>query len=65
MDLPSPCPPSYQQREREFLAAEALPTQEQFRYLTLRRGILYEQEWIRWCDEVIAFLEMQPKGADC
>lgn len=55
---------SYQHREREFLAAEALPTQEQFRYLTLRRGILYEQEWIRWCDEVIAFLEAQPEGKD-
>jgi DNA-binding PadR family transcriptional regulator len=55
---------AYQHREGEFLAAESLPPQEQFRYLTLRRGILYEQEWIRWCDEVITFLEKQPEGAD-
>ncbi|WP_259729358.1 MULTISPECIES: hypothetical protein [Synechococcales] len=29
----------------------------QLRCLTLRRGILFEQEWILWCDEVTAFLE--------
>ncbi|MEA5422581.1 PadR family transcriptional regulator [Synechococcus sp. CCY9202] len=53
---------SYQEHEAEVLAHAALPLQEQFRYLTLRRGILYEQEWIRWCDEVIAFLDAQPPG---
>ncbi|MBP0017731.1 MAG: hypothetical protein J7647_09250 [Cyanobacteria bacterium SBLK] len=30
--------------------------QGEFRYLTLRRGIRYEQNWIEWCDEVLAFL---------
>lgn len=34
--------------------------QEQYRYLTLRRGMRYEQDWINWCDEVLAFL--QAKG---
>ena len=29
------------------------PGVEQFRYLTLRRGIRYEQDWISWCDEVL------------
>jgi DNA-binding PadR family transcriptional regulator len=54
---------TYQAREAEFLAAGDLPPQEHFRHLTLRRGILYEQEWIRWCDEVLAFLEKSPAGA--
>ena len=31
--------------------------QAQYRYLTLRRGIRYEQDWISWCDEVLEFLQ--------
>lgn len=30
--------------------------QEQYRDLTLRRGLRYEQEWIDRCQEVLAFL---------
>ncbi|MBE9138481.1 PadR family transcriptional regulator [Nodosilinea sp. LEGE 07088] len=33
------------------------PKAEQFRYLTLRRGIRYEQDWIDWCDEVLDVLK--------
>ncbi|MCP9819424.1 PadR family transcriptional regulator [Synechococcus sp. Cruz-9H2] len=51
---------SYQEKETLFRSHTDLPLQEQYRYLTLRRGILFEQEWIRWCDEVIAFLKAQP-----
>lgn len=29
---------------------------EQYLYLTLRRGIRYEQAWIDWCDEVLEVL---------
>ena len=56
---------SYQEKEALFLSQAELPLQERYRYLTLRRGILFEQEWIRWCDEVIAFLEerLQQAGA--
>ncbi|PZV02715.1 MAG: PadR family transcriptional regulator, partial [Cyanobium sp.] len=50
---------SYQETEALVLSQAGLPLQEQYRYLTLRRGILFEQEWIRWCDEVIAFLHQQ------
>ncbi len=32
----------------------------QYRYLTLRRGIGYEQEWISWCDEVLKMIEALP-----
>ncbi len=34
--------------------------QEQFRYLTLRRGLRYEQNWLEWCDEVLTFLDSLP-----
>ena len=37
------------------------PRVEQFRYLTLRRGIRYEQDWISWCDEVLEFLQEKGK----
>lgn len=50
---------SYQETEALFFSQGELPLQEQYRHLTLRRGILFEQEWIRWCDEVIVFLEAQ------
>jgi DNA-binding PadR family transcriptional regulator len=53
---------SYLEKEALFHSHPAPPLQEQYRYLTLRRGILFEQEWIRWCDEVIAFLEGPPCG---
>jgi DNA-binding PadR family transcriptional regulator len=50
---------SYQETEALFFSQGELPLQEQYGHLTLRRGILFEQEWIRWCDEVIVFLEAQ------
>ena len=28
-----------------------------YRYLTLRRGIRYEEEWISWCDEVLSEIQ--------
>ncbi len=37
---------SYQEREALFHSHTDLPLQEPYRYLTLRRGILLEQEWI-------------------
>ena len=40
-------------RDRELPPALA----DQYRYLTLRRGIRYEQEWIDWCDEVLEFIQ--------
>lgn len=39
------------------------PIIEQFRYLTLRRGMRYEQDWIDWIDEVLDFLKAQETKA--
>ncbi len=46
----------YQAMEDLYSAIANPPKAEQFRYLTLRRGIRYEQDWIAWCDEVLDFL---------
>ncbi|MEM8641089.1 MAG: PadR family transcriptional regulator [Cyanobacteria bacterium P01_G01_bin.54] len=54
----------YREMEQCFLTAPQPTTAEQFRYLTLRRGIRYEESWISWCDEVIGVLaQMEEKGA--
>ncbi|WP_088243407.1 PadR family transcriptional regulator [Calothrix rhizosoleniae] len=35
---------------------EKLPPDKLGKYMTLRRGIICEQEWIRWCEESIEIL---------
>ncbi len=47
----------YLQKEQAFLKIENPENSLKFRYLTLRRGIRYETEWIDWCDEVLATLD--------
>ncbi|MGA1263145.1 MAG: PadR family transcriptional regulator [Prochlorothrix sp.] len=47
----------YREKEALYHNSSDLPLAEHFRYLTLRRGIRYEQEWIEWCDEVLEFLD--------
>ncbi len=32
------------------------PVPEKYQYLTLLRGLKYEENWIAWCDEAISFL---------
>ncbi|NEP61540.1 MAG: PadR family transcriptional regulator [Symploca sp. SIO2G7] len=47
----------YRARE-EMCLAESEPTVElQFKYLTLKRGIAFEESWITWCTDVLTFLE--------
>ena len=46
----------YRGMEQCFLTASDPTPGEQFRYLTLRRGIRYEESWLDWCDEVMATL---------
>lgn len=47
----------YQDMEIEHQADPNPSRQGQYRYLTLRRGLRYEQDWVAWCDEVLAFLD--------
>ncbi len=47
----------YQEMEEHYRALPEPSLSEQFRYLTLRRGIRYESAWIDWCDEVLDFLK--------
>ncbi len=47
----------YRQIEQDcFENPDFLPIEEKFRYLTLRRGISYEVDWLAWCDDAIAML---------
>ncbi|MBF2033960.1 MAG: hypothetical protein IGR92_00420 [Leptolyngbyaceae cyanobacterium T60_A2020_046] len=43
--------------EERYRAIADPPVIEQFRYLTLRRGMRYEQDWIDWIDEVLTVLK--------
>lgn len=46
-------------KERYFQDVSSAPRTEQYRYLTLRRGILLGQAWLEWCKEVEDFLNEQ------
>lgn len=47
----------YQHIEAQYRSQPEPSKVAQFYYLTLRRGMRYEQDWIAWCDEVLAFLQ--------
>jgi len=54
-------------RQQYFSEPHELPDSAQFGYLTLLCGIRYEEGWLTWCDEVLAFLKSklsrsQPSG---
>lgn len=48
---------NYHQIEQQFFAnGDRLSSEQTFPYLTLRRGIRYEIDWIEWCDEALGYL---------
>ncbi len=50
----------YQDIEQQYFQnPQALSPQAKFRYLTLRKGIGYEMDWIAWCDEAIGLLQQE------
>jgi DNA-binding PadR family transcriptional regulator len=50
----------YEQIQQQFFAEPAhLAPSDRFSYLTLRRGIRYEQEWVAWCEEAIEQLQQE------
>ena len=44
---------AYKQTERE-IRSSPMSTEDKCMYLTLRRGIRYETQWVEWCEEAIA-----------
>lgn len=50
----------YREKENAFLEVDNPEEHLIFRYLTLRRGIRYESEWIDWCDEVLTAIKTKP-----
>lgn len=50
----------YQDIEQQYFQnPRTLPQPLKFQYLTLRKGIGYETDWIMWCDEAINLLQGQ------
>ena len=47
----------YRDKQAGYLSMVDPPVEMQFKYLTLKRGIAYEESWLTWCDEVLAFLD--------
>lgn len=49
---------TYQEIEQQFFQTpQSLSQPDKFRYLTLRKGIGYETDWIAWCNEAIKLLQ--------
>ncbi|MEM8674312.1 MAG: PadR family transcriptional regulator [Cyanobacteria bacterium P01_G01_bin.67] len=47
------------QEQESFANESQLSLEKKCMYLTLRRGIRYETEWIAWCEEAIAMFQKQ------
>jgi DNA-binding PadR family transcriptional regulator len=53
---------AYQDIEQQcFSNSQTLAHQQKFQYLTLRKGIGYETDWISWCEEAIKLLQQPEK----
>lgn len=51
---------TYQAIEQQYFQnPQTLAKEQKFRYLTLRKGIGYEKDWITWCEEAIALLKSE------
>jgi len=47
----------YQNTEKQkYSDPSKLSLTEKYRYLTFRRGIRYETQWVEWCEEAIAMM---------
>ncbi len=48
---------AYQVLEQSFQEQQHPSLQDRFQYMTLRRGIHYEADWVDWCDEALEVLK--------
>jgi DNA-binding PadR family transcriptional regulator len=52
----------YAEIEKEHFQKINKPSlKQQFQYITLRRGIIFENAWLKWCSETEDFLRKQAK----
>lgn len=47
--------------EQYFQNPSAVPVEQQYMYMTLRRGVLLGKAWLAWCEEVEDFLKRSEK----
>ena len=52
----------YRQIERDHFLKRALPPELLSQYLGLRKGILYEEGWLRWCRESMEKIRQSRRG---
>lgn len=45
--------------QEKFLSKPEPSVELQFKYLTLKRGIAYEESWLKWCEDVLGFIDQQ------
>jgi len=43
--------------QEEFKDINHLSKEQKFHYLTLRRGIRFESDWVAWCEEAISLIQ--------
>jgi DNA-binding PadR family transcriptional regulator len=48
----------YLEIEQSFLQIEDPEDRLKFRYFTMRRGMRHESEWVEWCNEVLAQIDI-------
>jgi DNA-binding PadR family transcriptional regulator len=54
----------YLAQEQTYLERENPEEWIVFRYLTLRRGIRYETDWVEWCNEVLVAITAKTRPID-
>ncbi|MEO0540483.1 MAG: PadR family transcriptional regulator [Cyanobacteria bacterium P01_A01_bin.105] len=47
----------YRAVQQEYQSLATPPVEMQFKYLTLKRGIAYEESWLNWIADVLIFIE--------
>ncbi|MEO1591577.1 MAG: PadR family transcriptional regulator [Cyanobacteria bacterium J06632_22] len=46
----------YHDMQQNFQGLDEVPIEMQFKYMTLKRGIAYEESWLNWIAEVLEFV---------
>jgi len=47
---------NYHDMQQSFQGLDEVPIEMQFKYMTLKRGIAYEESWLNWISEVLEFV---------
>lgn len=54
----------YKEKQAGHLSRVEPSAEMRFKYLTLKRGIAYEESWLTWCGDVLEFLDQYEAESD-